>query len=98
MKMKRHNKLAQLARKLWTSSHRRYQEICVLAITGQLGGADMSELDQHIAHCEACRRFLESTAQAMSMLADGRMPKAKIIPPVGIRARFLSRVAAEGPQ
>jgi predicted nucleic acid-binding Zn-ribbon protein len=96
MKMKRHNKLAQLARTLWPGSHRRYQEICVLAITGQLGGPEMSELDQHIAHCEACRSFLESTAQAMSMLADGRVPKAEIIPPVGIRARFLSRAAAEG--
>ncbi|MBZ5702509.1 MAG: hypothetical protein LAN84_11760 [Acidobacteriia bacterium] len=80
-------------------AHRRYREMCVLASTGQLGGAQMCELNDHIAGCLACRKFLESAAQAsvqlMPLLAESRAPAADIAPPEGMRARFLARLAAE---
>jgi len=48
----------ELARKLLSVSHGRYQEMCSLAATGQLGGPQMSELNEHVAACDSCRQFL----------------------------------------
>lgn len=73
--------------------------MCALAITGQLGGAQMCELDEHIAGCERCRRYLESVAQVsvqvMPLLAEKRAPDRKLTPPAGMRERFLQRLNAE---
>src|SRR5713226_3964197 len=98
--MKKSRKLVEVASRLWPTTHRRYQEMCALAVTGQLGGAQMSELNEHIAACESCRKFLESvaqiSAQAMPLLADKHAPAGNVAPPAGMRERFLSRLAAEG--
>jgi uncharacterized coiled-coil protein SlyX len=79
--------------------HRRYERYCSLAATGQLGGPEMFELNKHVASCPSCREFLESvtqvSVQAMPLLAEKRTPMADREPPAGIRARFLSRLAAE---
>src|SRR6266436_7851601 len=92
--MKRNSKLMELVRKFLAVSHGRYQEMCSLAATGQLGGPQMSELNEHVAACDSCRKFLESVAQVsiqvMPVLAEGRVSAADIAPQ-GMRARFLSR-------
>jgi len=98
--MKNHNSgFAKLAQRLWPTAHRRFEEMCALAVTGQLGGPQMCELDQHIAVCDSCRMYLESTAKAslqtMPLLAEKRSPAGTISPPAGIRERFLARLAAE---
>jgi hypothetical protein len=89
----------ELAYKFWPIRHRRFEEMCSLAITGQLGGAQMCELDEHIAACESCRKFLREIAQvsvqAMPLLAEKHGPAPKIMPPHGIRERFLARLASE---
>lgn len=97
--MKKNNKLLAFTNRLWPAGHRRFEAMCTLAVTGQLGGAQMCELDEHIAACESCRKFLESIAQvsvqAMPLLADKRAPTPKVAPPQGIRERFLARLASE---
>jgi hypothetical protein len=96
--MEKHNKFVNLARKLWRRGHPRYQEMSVLAATGQLGGAQMYELNQHIGRCLSCRAFLESVAQlsvqALPLVAESRWPAFEVTPPDGIRGRFLSRMAS----
>jgi uncharacterized coiled-coil protein SlyX len=86
-------------RKFRLPLHRRYERYCSLAATGQLGGPEMFELNEHIASCRSCGEFLESvtqvSVQAMPLLAENRSPLADMEPPSGIRARFLSRLAAE---
>src|SRR6266581_9797506 len=98
--MKKHRKFVELAAKLWPLAHRRFEEMCALAVTGQLGGAQMCELDEHIGSCNSCRKFLESiaqiSAQAMPLLAGKHAPAGHVAPPEGMRERFLSRLAAEG--
>ena len=73
--------------------------MCALAVTGQLGGPQMTELNEHIAECSSCREHLESLAQAsiqtMPLLAEKYAPESTIQPPAGMRDRFLARVAAE---
>jgi hypothetical protein len=96
--MEKHNKFVNLAGKLWPRGHRRFQEMSVLAATGQLGGAQMYELNQHIGRCLSCRAFLESVAQvsvqALPLVAESRWPTIEATPPDGIRGRFLSRMAS----
>jgi predicted nucleic acid-binding Zn-ribbon protein len=98
--MKKHRKFVEVAARLWPVAHRHFEEMCALAVTGQLGGAQMCELDQHIAACESCRKFLESvaqiSAQAMPLLAGKHAPAGNVAPPEGMRERFLSRLAAQG--
>ena len=66
------------ASKLWPVGHHRFEDMCALAITGQLGGAQMCELDEHIARCERCRKYFESVAQVsvqvMPLLAEKHAP------------------------
>src|SRR5262249_49150803 len=87
------------ARRLWPAGHARFERMCALAITGQLGGAQMCELDEHIAHCERCRKYLESVAQVsvqvMPLLAEKHAPDRRLAPPPGMRDRFLQRLGAE---
>src|SRR5258707_2439910 len=85
--------------KFWRAGHGRFEEMCALAITGQLGGAQMCELDEHIAHCERCRKYLESVAQVstqvMPLLAEKHAPDRKLTPPSGMRERLLQKLSAE---
>ena len=86
------------ARKMWPGRHRRWKELCALAGSGQLDGTQMHRLNGHLADCEACRAELESlsevSAQIGPLLADNAAT-VDIDLPAGMRARFLSRLAAE---
>jgi len=99
MVMKSNSKLVRAAIRLWPNSHGRYQEMCALAATAQLGGKEMSELNAHISTCDSCREFLWSlgqvSVQVMPLLAENGAPAADIVPPDGMRERFLSRIASE---
>jgi hypothetical protein len=98
--MKRNRKFAKVASRLWPVTHRRFEEMCTLAVMGQLGGPQMYELNEHIATCCSCRKYLESIAevslQAAPLLAEKRKPLGSVAPPEGMRDRFLTRLAAEG--
>ncbi len=98
--MKSNSKLVRAAICLWPSRHGRYEEMCALAATAQLGGKEMSELNAHISTCDSCREFLWSlgqvSVQVMPLLAENGAPAADIVPPDGMRDRFLSRIASEG--
>jgi hypothetical protein len=97
--MRKDRRFLEFASKFWPIQHRHFEEMCTLAVTGQLGGAQMCELDEHIAGCDSCHKFLESIAQvsvqAMPLLAEKHGPAPKILPPEGIRERFLARLASE---
>src|SRR6266851_4087795 len=97
--MKSNSKLVRAAVRLWPNSHRHYQEMCALAATAQLGGKEMSELNAHISTCDSCREFLWSagqvSVQVMPLLAENGAPAADIVPPDGMRDRFLARIGSE---
>jgi hypothetical protein len=97
--MKSNSKLVRAAIRMWPNRHGRYEEMCALAATAQLGGKEMSELNAHISTCDSCREFLWSlgqvSVQVMPLLAENGAPAADIVPPDGMRERFLSRIASE---
>src|ERR1700722_3882506 len=86
--------MAETMSKFRFTLHRRYERYCTLAATGQLGGPEMFELNEHIASCSSCREYLESisqvSVQAMPLLAANRGPERDAKPPEGMRERFLS--------
>jgi hypothetical protein len=88
-----------ISTRLWPFGHGRFEEMCALAVTGQLGGPQMTELNEHIAECSSCREYLESLAQAsiqtMPLLVEKHALESAVEPPLGMRDRFLARVAAE---
>jgi uncharacterized coiled-coil protein SlyX len=92
--------MAETMSKFRFTLHRRYERYCTLAATGQLGGPEMFELNEHVASCSSCREYLESisqvSVQAMPLLAVNRGPEGNMEPPEGMRERFLSRLAIEG--
>jgi hypothetical protein len=99
--MKRSKASEKITHRLWLFAHGHFEEMCALAVTGQLGGPQMTELNEHIASCSACREYLESMAQTsiqtMPLLAEKYAPESAIPPPAGMRDRFLARVATEDP-
>src|SRR5258708_14180927 len=90
--MEKHNNLVNFARKLWPRGHNRYQEMSVLAATGQLGGAHMYELKHHSSQCHSSRTFLETVAQgsvqALPLVPESCLPAIEVTPPESVRARF----------
>jgi hypothetical protein len=97
--MRKDKPFLELAMRLWPNRHRRFEEMSTLAVTGQLGGAQMCELDEHVAGCNSCREFLESVAQvslqAMPLLAEIHGSAPETLPPGGMRERFLARLTSE---
>ena len=80
--------------------HRRYEELCALAATGQIDTGDRAELQEHLSTCSECRAFLDDVVrvgmQGAPVVAASQALRASIQPPLGIRARFLDRAVAAG--
>jgi hypothetical protein len=78
--------------------HKSYEELCALAVTGQITGDAMKVLDQHVKDCPACQAFLDDLvslkAHVTPVVAGSRTQF--LSPPEGIRERFLSRAASAG--
>jgi hypothetical protein len=74
--------------------------MCVPAVVGNLSPEQLTEVEKHLKQCAKCRRFLAEAAQAnltaMPAFWEKRKPAVSMMPPEGIRARFLQRLNREG--
>jgi hypothetical protein len=79
------------------SIHAHFEQLCVLATSGQLSTAESDELNRHLLACDDCRTFFK----------DAHFITAKVVPqalrtphethvPAGMRERFLARAAGDG--
>lgn len=97
--MSKERKWQEWIRRVGLFRHRKYEELSVLAATGQLGGSQMCELNEHIRTCSHCQNFFESavqvSVQTMPLLMAENGRAGDIAPPEGIQARFLGRLAME---
>lgn len=88
--------LAELARKLSPWTHTRFEKWCSLAAVGDLTEEQLARLATHVAACSKCRNHLETTMQSslqlMPALWDKRKPNVSVMPPEGMRARFLEQL------
>lgn len=81
-------------------THAHFEELCVLATSGQLCASESDALNEHLLECDNCRAFLKDA----HFISDRVIPKALQTPrgevrvPAGIRERFLELAKKEGLQ
>ena len=81
-------------------AHRQFEELCALAVTGQISGDAMAMLDRHARQCDECRVFLADMgplkAHVAPLIAAATARVEDCEPPEGIRERFFERARADG--
>jgi hypothetical protein len=78
--------------------HKRFEELCALAVTGQVTSEGKAMLEEHARGCDECRGFLLDMGPLKDHLAPAVAGnRVRLIdPPEGVRQRFLQRAAAAG--
>jgi hypothetical protein len=81
-------------------THAHFEELCVLAASGQLSPAESDLLNQHLLDCDSCRSFLKDTHFISDKIISRalRTPRSTARVPAGMRERFLALAAKEGLQ
>jgi hypothetical protein len=77
--------------------HGKFQLLCALAVTGQIGEADLRDLWLHLEGCGDCQDriadFAQISAQALPLAGEKyRKPRS----PKAMTARFMERARSEG--
>ena len=79
------------------NSHEHYEELCALAVSGEVSRTDLADLKAHLETCPSCRSladdFTQIGAQGLSVLAAKRS-QCQI--PSGMTQRFMARARSEG--
>lgn len=92
--------LALVLRKLSPWGHARFERWSSLAAVGELTADQVELLEAHVAGCSRCREYLEGAMQASLLFApsqwEKRRPAVSVMPPEGMRARFLQRLQQDG--
>jgi hypothetical protein len=78
--------------------HQRYVELCALAAAGQLNGAEVAELNQHLAVCPECRESVRDFAYLCVQVLPACLAGADVGLPAGMTERFIARARSEGIQ
>ncbi len=79
-------------------THAHFEELCVLATSGQLSAVESDVLNRHLVECDNCRSFLKDA----QFLSDRVIPQTLHVSrtearvPAGMRERFLQRAASQG--
>jgi hypothetical protein len=84
--------------------HEHYQEICAIASIGQASGAELAELQQHLASCAECRQrysdFMEIQANHYAVTTEDPELSATeataCIDSALLRERFFKRAESQG--
>jgi hypothetical protein len=81
-------------------THAHFEELCVLAASGQLSPAESDLLNQHLLECDNCRSFLKDAHFISDKVISRvlRTPRSDGRVPAGMRERFLARASKEGLQ
>ena len=79
------------------NSHEHYEELCALAVSGEVSRTDLADLKAHLETCPGCRGLADDltqiSAQGLSVLAAKRS-QCQI--PSGMTQRFVARARSEG--
>jgi hypothetical protein len=80
--------------------HEHFEELCALAVIGQLSQDEHYEISAHLEHCIACRQASEDFAFILDQLPAGALPSidgntANLLSET-YRKNFLQRASAEG--
>ncbi len=80
--------------------HEHFEELCALALIGQLSEKEHRELLEHLTHCDLCRRASEKFAFILDQLPVAALPNnggdTEELLSKSYREKFLRRASAEG--
>ncbi len=76
-------------------SHQKFEELCALAVSGNLEDREWSELDKHLQVCEECRAVREAFKETASVLSGNHSPHP-IPMPAGMADRFAAKAKSLG--
>jgi predicted nucleic acid-binding Zn-ribbon protein len=81
-------------------THAHFEELCVLAASGQLSPAESDLLNQHLLDCDNCRSFLKDAHFISDKILSRvlRTPRSNVRVPAEMRERFLALATKEGLQ
>jgi hypothetical protein len=81
------------------SDHERFEQLCALAVTGDLDPDEFRQLGEHLYECPRCR----ASYQDFHAIIERGLPTLKVPPPArwsvrgfGMKKRFLARARQEG--
>ena len=79
-------------------THAPFEELCVLAMSGQLSAVESDLLNQHLVVCDSCRTFLKQAQFICDRVIPLTLHSSHVGTrvPEGMRDRFLARAASEG--
>lgn len=77
--------------------HDHFEELCALALSGQLSADESKRLDEHATMCASCRTMLSRFQQiVVDVLPEVGVKHFPVKVPGGMRDRFVARAHSEG--
>ncbi|HEY6249445.1 MAG TPA: hypothetical protein VI685_05765 [Candidatus Angelobacter sp.] len=78
------------------SQHEHFDELCALAINGDIGEDESRELTEHLQECSDCRETATDFHKLGLMLARAAEATGQLSPPAGMNTRFVARARLAG--
>lgn len=76
--------------------HEHFEELCALAVSGQLREDELAELDEHLRSCEECRGLLRAFEETYLILSTADEAGDTAAVPEGMAQRFIARARLAG--
>jgi hypothetical protein len=76
--------------------HEHFEELCALAVSGQLREDELAELGEHLRSCEECRRLSRAFEETYLILSAAEEAKDTAGLPEGMTQRFIARARLAG--
>src|ERR1044071_3052713 len=82
------------------SAHESFEQLCALAVTGDLNAEELKKLGEHLYECADCRTsyrdFHAIVEEGLSAIFTPDAAAARSLPRLGMKKRFAARAAQEG--
>lgn len=78
------------------TQHDYYEELCALAISGQIAPDQLKSLKQHLETCADCLSTLADFGEIAGHVIESARRRISVDPPSGMTDRFIARAHSEG--
>src|SRR5260370_1425725 len=76
--------------------HEHFEELCALAVSGQLREDELAELGEHLRSCEECRRLSRAFDETYLIVSASEEAGDTAGVPEGMTQRFIARARSAG--
>jgi hypothetical protein len=78
------------------SAHAKFEELCALAVSGQLRGEEWAEFDEHSRACQKCRTLRRAFEETYVKLSGSKVATDRAHLPEGMTQRIEARARSAG--